>query len=151
MAKKVKKDARVVVTYDGSGLTHADHPATYAIKEDGTYVIGPNKKRVIKTPWRRDYLPIETYQLHGLAFPKGVPVPVSSEETAQKCRNLRCFKVEDAIAVAVAPAPVEPTLNVALEDMTKAKLLELAAKDGLSVPNGATKAQILEIVSARAS
>lgn len=103
MAKKAKAvEVKSIITYDGSGLDHADHPATYVVdKETGQYVRGPDKKRIVATPWRRDTFPIETYILWGTKFPKGVGVEVVGAGIAKKAKDLGCFDVK---TIEAAPA-----------------------------------------------
>ena len=60
----------------------------------------------------------------------------------------RSDAAHDVIQAAAAAAGGEETEQVFLEDLTKAELLEQAAKDGVSVPSSATKAQIIELLEA---
>jgi len=52
------------------------------------------------------------------------------------------------IIQAAAAATEEETEQVFLEELTKAELLAQAARDGVSVPSSATKAQIIELLEA---
>lgn len=60
----------------------------------------------------------------------------------------RSDAAHDVIQAAAAATEEEETEQVFLEDLTKAELLEQAAKDGVSVPSSATKAQIIELLEA---
>jgi uncharacterized protein YceH (UPF0502 family) len=60
----------------------------------------------------------------------------------------RSDAAHDVIQAAAAATTEEETEQVFLEDLTKAELLEQAAKDGVSVPSSATKAQIIELLEA---
>jgi hypothetical protein len=60
----------------------------------------------------------------------------------------RSDAAHDVIQAAAAATEEEETEQVFLEDLTKAELLEQAAKDGVSVPSSATKADIIALLEA---
>jgi len=60
----------------------------------------------------------------------------------------RSDAAHDVIQAAAAATTEEETEQVFLEDLTKAELLTQAAKDGVSVPSSATKAEIIELLEA---
>lgn len=60
----------------------------------------------------------------------------------------RSDAAHDVIQAAAAATTEEETEQVFLEELTKAELLEQAAKDGISVPASATKADIIALLEA---
>jgi hypothetical protein len=60
----------------------------------------------------------------------------------------RSDAAHDVIQAAAAAAGGEETEQVFLDELTKAELLEQAAKDGVSVPSSATKAEIIALLEA---
>ncbi len=60
----------------------------------------------------------------------------------------RSDAAHDVIQAAAAAAGEEETEQVFLEELTKAELLKLAEKEGVSIPSSATKAEIVAALEA---
>lgn len=60
----------------------------------------------------------------------------------------RSDAAHDVIQAAAAAAGGEETEQVFLDELSKAELLEQAAKDGISVPSSATKVEIIALLEA---
>lgn len=80
------------LTYDGSARDHDVTPAVAKIGSDGK----PEKRKYVK-PAVYVFKPIDTYDLWGVKFPKGVPVEVGDHELVTKAKALGCFEIVGAV------------------------------------------------------
>ena len=79
---------------------------------------------------------IEVRKTCGLVFPKGEPVAVNDEAIALRLRGKKTFK------------EVEPeAVQKPLAELSKKELLSLADNEGIEVPAGSSKADIVAILS----
>lgn len=91
------------LVYDGSAFDTAYIPGRPVIGKDGKAI-----KRAFSTAGKLERIPIDTYELWGLKFPKFEEVVVSDElikrGLVKKAFALKCFK-EVSVAVAIETAP----------------------------------------------
>lgn len=125
-------------TLDVHGMPVVDSSGRQAYKPAGRIVTDDSGRPVLGGIPKVTRHKIETRVVRGVSFPAGEPVKVGAELALK----LRCMAHFEEVA---GDEPEEKELA----DMTKADLLELAKNEGIIIPPGTTKAEILEMLDTK--
>lgn len=123
---------------DASGRQQYLPPNQLEYDEKGQPKLGGPPK-VTKTP-------IEVYMIRRMEFPAGKRVKVADAALALKLRCIGFFEEVEGAADEPESADEAPPDHKPLGKMSKGELLDLAGNEGIEVPDGATKAELLEIL-----
>ena len=101
-------------------------------------------------------IPMDTVRFRGVELPKGVPVRVEDPTIALSLRCKDGFaELSGAALEEFEAAEHERTddvkENVEISKLSKKQLIDLAANEGIEVPAGASKSEIVELVAARSA
>lgn len=84
---------------DGAGMPLVDGAGRQVFKRAGTPVRNDRGEIIMGGAPKVVRHPINVFEIHGFAFPKGEPIHVDNDQLALKLRGMDCFTEVDAAAL----------------------------------------------------
>lgn len=136
----VKRVGKNVPLLDATDMPVLDQTGRQQFRPSNAAVTDGQGRPVLGGEPKINKIPIKVFKLRDYEFSPGEKVYVDNTNTALKLRCMACFE-----EIEVEPeAEAKP-----VEKMKLAELVEFAQNEGIEVPAGATKAQIIELLKAR--
>jgi hypothetical protein len=124
--------------FDDQGMPVLDRAGRQLYEKTGDVIRGSDGKPVLGGPPKIVKKEFDPYAVSGGLFHKDKPVTVGDPRLALKLRGLACFKEVEA--------EDEVKESSDLASLKKAELLDLAKNEGLEVPEGASKAELVDLL-----